>query len=61
MTGGRDVAAGECEEVIDRIHGELLSDRRYEDEEDYAEVVAFNAALAAESMLEDDGEIVTPP
>lgn len=61
VIGGRDLAAAAYEEVIDRIHGESPSDRRYEDEDDYAEVVAFNAALAAESMLDDDGEIGTPP
>jgi hypothetical protein len=61
VIGGRNVATGAYEEVIDRIHRESPSDRRYEDEDDYAEVVSFNAALAAESMLEDDGEIVTPP
>lgn len=61
VIGGRDVAAEAYEDVIDHIHAESYSERTYEDEEEYAEVVAFNAALAAESMLEDTGEIVTPP
>jgi hypothetical protein len=61
VIGGRDVATEAYDDGIDRIHAASPSDRTYEDAEEYAEVVAFNAALAAESMLEDDGEIVTPP
>jgi hypothetical protein len=60
VIGGRDVASAD-EDVIDRIHRQSSSERRYEDTKEYAEVVAFNAALAAESMLEDDGKLITPP
>lgn len=61
VAGARDLAPDAYEDVATRFRE---SDRRewpYEDETEYADVVAFNAALAAESMLESDGELVTPP
>jgi hypothetical protein len=61
VIGGRDVAAEAYDDGIDRIHAKSPSERTYKDEEEYAEVVAFNAALAAESLLEDNEELVTPP
>lgn len=61
VVGARDLAAETYGDVIDRIHAESPSNRTYEDEEEYAEVIAFNASLAAESMLEHRGEIITPP
>lgn len=59
--GARALALDSYADVIDRIHAQELSTRTYEDEGAYADVVAFNAGLAAESMLEDDGELTTPP
>lgn len=61
VAGARDLAAKAYDDVIDRIREESPSNRPYEDAESYAEVVAFNAALASEAMLEEDGEITTPP
>lgn len=61
VAGARELAAEAYDEVIDRIREESPSNRTYEDAETYAEVVAFNAALASEAMLEEDGELTTPP
>jgi hypothetical protein len=61
VIGARDLAVKAYDDVIDRIHAESSSNWTYEDEEEYAEVIAFNASLAAESMLEHQGEIITPP
>lgn len=61
VVGARDLAVDAYDDVIEQIRTESLSNRAYENEETYAEVVAFNAALAAEAMLEADGEIITPP
>ena len=61
VLGTRGMAADVYEEVIEGIHAESLSNRRYENADEYAEVVAFNAALAAEAMLESNGELTTPP
>lgn len=61
VAGARDLAMDAYDDVIEDIRAESPSNRTYESEETYAEVVAFNAALAAESMLEANGEIVTPP
>ncbi|WP_154660466.1 hypothetical protein [Halopiger goleimassiliensis] len=47
--------------MIEDLRAESPSDHAYESEEAYAEVVAFNAALAGESMLEEDGELTIPP
>lgn len=61
VAGARELAAEAYDDVIERIRAESPSNRTYDREETYAEVVAFNAALAAEAMLEADGDIVTPP
>lgn len=61
VVGARDVATEAYDDVIERIRAESPSNRAYEDAETYAEVVAFNAALAGEAMLEEDGKLTTPP
>lgn len=57
VAGAETVAADAYDEMTS---GDSLS-RTYESSDEYASVVAFNIALAAESMLEDDGELITPP
>lgn len=59
--GAREVAAEAYDQAIDRIRNRSLSNRPYETTAAYEDVVAFNAGLAAESMLETDGELVTAP
>jgi len=58
------VAAGARPIAVD-AYGDLRSadalSRTYESSDEYASVVAFNIGLASESMLEDDGELITPP
>ncbi|WP_049927714.1 hypothetical protein [Halopiger goleimassiliensis] len=61
VAGGREIAAEAYDDVIDRITDESPSNRTYEDENEYAEVVAFNAAVAGDSMLEEDGQLLVPP
>lgn len=61
VTGGRDLAAAAFDEHVEQIRAASPSERDYGSPEEYARVVAFNAALAAESMLAEDGELVTPP
>lgn len=61
VAGARRLATEAYGETIDQITERSPSDRTYDSAEAYASVVAFNAALAAEAMLAEDGELVTPP
>lgn len=58
VAGGIDIGRAAYEEQPDR---EFPSGVEYDSPDHYADVVAFNGALAAEAMLEHGGEIVTPP
>lgn len=58
VAGGTDLGREVYPEWSER---ESRSGIEYGSAEHYADVVAFNGALAAEAMLERDGEIVTPP
>ena len=51
VAGARDLAASAYEDVIDRIRTESASDARYEDQDEYAGVIGFNAALAQNRCL----------
>jgi hypothetical protein len=58
VVGARDLGA--------RVYPKLeesgrSTSRSYQDADAYAEVIAFNAALAGESMLESDGELIQGP
>lgn len=59
--GGRELATEMSETVADQLRRRDSLGWPYDDTDEYAATVAFNAALAAESMLEADGELVTPP
>lgn len=58
VAGGTDLAREAYEE---RDEAEFPSGVEYDSAEHYADVITFNAALAAEAMLEYNGEIITPP
>ena len=49
------------DEVIEEVQKRSVAGVQYEDADEYAEVVAFNVGLAAEAMLESNGELVTAP
>ena len=59
--GGRELATEASEAVADQLREEDSLGWPYDDTDEYAATVAFNAALAAESILEANGELVTPP
>lgn len=61
--GAREIAEGHYEEVCERFDGGHAFDMEfdYESSEEYAETVAFNATLAAESFFEQTGDLVYPP
>lgn len=61
VAGGTDLATEAYEDVAERFREDDRIEWPYDDEEEYAAVVGFNAALAAESMLAKDGELVIPP
>ena len=62
VEGARLIATDAYESgLVDGVFEESLADSTYESADHYARVVAFNAGLAAESMLAQRGEIVTPP
>lgn len=57
-TGGTEIATSAYEEWS---RTDSPSGIEYDDADQYADVVAFNGALAAESMLAANGELVVPP
>lgn len=61
VVGAREVAMDAYDDASDRLRQASPTDWEYTGPEDYAEVVAFNASLAAESMLASDGKLPTPP
>lgn len=61
VDGGREIATAAYEDRIDELLDQAPGDRQYDSASAYADTVAFNAALAAESMLETSGEIVQGP
>lgn len=62
VEGAQLIAADAYESgLVEEIVAESPAASEYESADHYARVVAFNAGLAAESMLAQRGEIVTPP
>ena len=61
VRGAREMATDVYDEVIEEVRERSVAGRQYDDADEYAEVVAFNAGLAAEAMLESNGELVTAP
>jgi hypothetical protein len=61
VRGARGIATDVYNEVIEEVQERSVAGVQYDDADEYAEVVAFNAALAAEAMLESTGELVTAP
>ena len=58
VAGGTDVGREVYSEWSERASRTGIE---YDSADHYGDVVAFNGALAAEAMLEHNGEIVTPP
>ncbi|NHN58656.1 MULTISPECIES: hypothetical protein [Halorussus] len=58
VAGGTDIGREVYPEWAER---DSRSGIEYDSADHYADIVAFNGALAAEAMLEHNGKIVTPP
>ena len=58
VAGGTDIGREVYPEWSERASRSGIG---YDSADHYADVIAFNGALAAEAMLEHNGEIVTPP
>ena len=61
VRGARGMVTDVYDEVIEEVQKRSVAGVPYEAADEYAEVVAFNAGLAAEAMLESNGELVTAP